>query len=365
MSIGVLGPLSHEGAAAFGRRDRAVLTALAMCVGRTVTADRLADAVWGSDPPSTAHKALQGCVVRLRKVLGAEAIETCGHGYRLVVPADEVDSRRFERMAARSRELLAMGEPDRAAELVAQALELWRGGAFEELGSWDLAAIEAGRLDELRLEAEELRVDASLRTGRHLDVLAAAESMVREAPLRERRWTLLALAQYQSGRQTEALRTIHRLKALLSDQLGLDPGPDLTSLEEAILRQDASLLAQGSRASRHVCPALDLASYADLLLRAVADGPASEPSVLVALVRDLTRLRETAEAQLVAQWETNRLLWAIAAGRSPLGVPSWPSAPEVEASAAYAGRAATRRTRRRTRTRTPGLPARLSSDERS
>ena len=140
------------------------------------------------------------------------------------VPADEVDSQRFERMVARSRELLELGEPERAAYLLAQALGLWRGRAFEDVESWDLAAIEAGRLDELRLEAEELRVDASLRTGRHLDVLAVAESMVKAAPLRERRWTLLALAQYQSGRQTEALRTIHRLKSLLAEQAGPRPG---------------------------------------------------------------------------------------------------------------------------------------------
>jgi len=80
VSIGVLGPLSHDGAATFGRRDRAVLTALAMCAGRAVSADQLADAVWGDDPPPSSHKALQGCVVRLRKALGAHAIETSAQG---------------------------------------------------------------------------------------------------------------------------------------------------------------------------------------------------------------------------------------------------------------------------------------------
>ena len=93
-------------------------------------------------------------------------------------------------------------------------------------------------MEELRLEAEELRVDACLRTGRHLAVLAEAEAMVKAAPMRERRWNLLALAQYQAGRQTEALRTIRRVKSLLADRLGLDPGPELASLEQAILRQD-------------------------------------------------------------------------------------------------------------------------------
>jgi WD40 repeat protein/DNA-binding SARP family transcriptional activator len=261
VGIGVLGPLSHDGAATFGRRDRAVLTALAMYVGRAVSADALADAVWGADPPPSSHKALQGCVVRLRKALGAAAIQTSAQGYRLVVPVDEVDAQRFERMVARCRELLALGEPERAAYVAVQALDLWRGRAFEDVESWDLAAVEAGRLDELRLETEELRVDASLRTGRHLDVLATAESMVRAAPLRERRWTLLALAQYQSGRQTEALRTIHRVKSLLADRLGLDSGPDLASLEEGILRQDDSLLARGSIPASPTCPYQGLMPY--------------------------------------------------------------------------------------------------------
>jgi WD40 repeat protein len=199
--------------------------------------------------------------VRLRKALGAAAIQTSAQGYRLVVPVDEVDSQRFERMVARCRELLALGEPERAAYVAVQALDLWRGRAFEDVESWDLAAIEAGRLDELRLETEELRVDASLRTGRHLDVLATAESMVRAAPLRERRWTLLALAQYQSGRQTEALRTIHRVKSLLAERLGLDSGPDLASLEQGILRQDDSLLARGSIPASPTCPYQGLMPY--------------------------------------------------------------------------------------------------------
>jgi len=149
--------------------------------------------------------------VRLRKALGAEVIETSPRGYRLVLPPDDVDFRQFERMVGRGRELLALGEPERAAYGLSEALELWRGRAFQDVETWDLAVVEAGRLDELRLEAEELRVDAALRSGHHLEVLATAEAMVRAAPMRERRWTLLATAQYQAERQTEALRTIRRV----------------------------------------------------------------------------------------------------------------------------------------------------------
>jgi len=261
MSIDVLGPLTYDGSVNFGRRDRAMLTALAMRVGQTVSVDSLTEAVWGRDPPPSSHKALQGCVVRLRRSMGAGTIETSAQGYRLVVAASEVDFRRFEQMVARSRELLELGEPERAAYLLSQALELWRGRAFEDVEPWDRAAIEASRLDELRLEAEELRVDAHLRSGRHLEVLAAAESMVRAAPMRERRWMLLSVAQYQAGRQTEALRTLHRLKAVLAERLGLDPGPELASLEEAILRQDAALLSNGVTPTSARCPYQGLMPY--------------------------------------------------------------------------------------------------------
>ena len=157
----MLGPLSHDGAAAFGRRDRAVLTALAMCVGRAVSADRLADAVWGDDPPASSHKALQGCVVRLRKALGADAIETSAQGYRLACPPTRSTpsaSSGWWRAAVSCWRWVSPSAPPTCS---AQALELWRGRAFEDVESWDPAVIEAGRLDELRLEAEELRVDAS------------------------------------------------------------------------------------------------------------------------------------------------------------------------------------------------------------
>ncbi len=160
MSIGVLGSLTYDGSTAFGRRDRAVLTALAMCVGQRLSADQLADAVWGDELPASSHKALQGCVVRLRRALGADKIETPAQGYRLVVPADDVDCPALRADGGAEPGAAGLGEPERAAYLLAQALSLWRGRAFEDVEGWDRRVIEAGRLDELRLEAEELRVDA-------------------------------------------------------------------------------------------------------------------------------------------------------------------------------------------------------------
>ena len=263
MGITVLGPLGLEGVdGRLGRRDRVVLSVLAMQAGHTVTPDRLIDALWGETPPRSAPKVVQGSVMRLRKALGRPAIKTSDRGYTLTIPSERIDAGRFEQMVLRGRELLAVGEADRAAYVLGEALALWRGGPYPDLEGWRLAVIECARLDALRLDAEELKVEAALRLGQHRDVVGPAHAMVQAAPMRERRWALLAHAQYQGGRQEEALRTIHEVKSLLTQRLGLDPGPDLVALEQAILRQDASLVASGasSRAS-DTCPYQGLMPY--------------------------------------------------------------------------------------------------------
>jgi DNA-binding SARP family transcriptional activator/WD40 repeat protein len=255
MGIAVLGPLTVDGSGHLSRRDRVVLETLVARAGQPVSADQIADALWGDQPPASAVKVLQGCMVRLRKALGHDAIETSPHGYRLVVPAESVDAQRFERLLVRARELLVLGEPDRAAYVAGQALELWNGQPFSDLPDWPPAVTEAGRLSELRLEAEELQVDASLRAGRHRQVLADAQALVRAAPLRERRWSLLAEAQYRSGQQADALRTLHQLRSVLAGQLGIAPGPDVVALEAAILQQDPSLVVpDGTPHVRSECP---------------------------------------------------------------------------------------------------------------
>ena len=264
MGIGVLGPVTWDGSARLSPRDRVVLAVLATRPGHPVAPDRIADALWGDTPPPTAGKVLQGCIARLRKSMGKEAIETSTQGYALTLASDEIDSMQFELLVTRGRELLTLGESDRAAYLLTQGLSLWRGEAFADVESWPPAADEAKRLGELRLEAQELRVDAHLRAGRHEEVLAQAQALVRAAPLRERRWSLLALAQYQSGAQGEALRTIHQLKSVLARQLGIDPGHEVVALEQAILRQDPSLLSGPALApSAANCPWQGLKPYGE------------------------------------------------------------------------------------------------------
>ncbi|GAA2149976.1 hypothetical protein GCM10009844_30330 [Nocardioides koreensis] len=242
MGIALLGPLDVDGSrAALGARDRVVLAALAMGPRRTLTAEQLADAVWGASPPASWRKNLQSCIVRLRRVLGADAIVTTPQGYRLAVPHDDVDADLFERLVARGQELLTLGETERAAYTLERALALWRGPPLAELEEWEPGRIEAERLEELRCEAEEHWVDASLRSGHHGEVLAQAQAMVRASPLRERRWQLLALAEYQCGRQGEALQTLADLRRMLAQELGIDPDPGSADLEQAILRHDPVL----------------------------------------------------------------------------------------------------------------------------
>lgn len=263
VGIAVLGPLEVNGAGdGLRRRDRVVLAVLAMQVGQMVSPDRLADALWSELPPPSWNKVIQGCISRTRRLLGHAAIETTDHGYRLVIPSEEIDARRFERMVGRTRELLTLGEPERAGHVIAEALELWRGNALVDLDDWEPGRVEAGRLEELRLDAEELRLEAALRAGRYREVLAEAQARVANAPLRERRWALLALAQYQAGRQGEALRTLRKARAILVNDLGLDPGPDLAALEEAILRQDPALVADTALPEPSAtCPYMGLVPY--------------------------------------------------------------------------------------------------------
>jgi DNA-binding SARP family transcriptional activator/WD40 repeat protein len=261
VGIQVLGPLALDGSGRLGPRDRVVLQALAVRQGRPVTADELTDALWGDTPPPSAHKNLQSCIVRLRKALGADAIETTADGYRLGSPATDLDAQRFEAQVARARELLELGEADRVRFLLEQALDLWRGPAFADLRDWPPARREAGRLEELRRDAEELLLDAQLRGGRAREALPRAHEMVRSAPLRERRWELLALAQYRTGAQGEALRTIRQLRGVLSRELGIDPAPEVVALEQSILRQDPSLNRDDVPAAVSTCPWQGLQSY--------------------------------------------------------------------------------------------------------
>jgi WD40 repeat protein len=193
--------------------------------------------------------------MRLRRLIAPAQVETTPHGYRLRRDNVEVDAQLFGRLLERGSQQLELDEPERAAHTFSEALALWRGEPFVELVDWEPARIEGYRLEEMRLGAEELLLDARLQAGEVQEVAALARSRVAEAPLRERRWVVLGLAQYRQGRQADALATVRRARGLLASELGLDPCRELAELEHAILRQDSSLLSDRVfRAASPECP---------------------------------------------------------------------------------------------------------------
>ena len=262
MVVGLLGPVEVDGARPLGPRERAVVAVLALERGRSVAVDRIADALWGETPPPSWAKQVQICVARIRRSLGAEAVETTGSGYRLTLSPDAVDAGRFEDLLRQARLLREQEDADRAVVALERALRLWRGAPLAELDGWPPARTEAARLLELRRVAEEDLLDARLAAGDHRSVVGEAQVQVDEEPLRERRWGLLALAQYRSGHQSAALATLRRARAVLAERVGVDPGRDLVGLEAALLRQDPGLDAVPEPVPvSALCPWKGLAPY--------------------------------------------------------------------------------------------------------
>ena len=205
MEIGLLGPVEVADAGGSvpvpGVRARRLLAALALAAPEAVPADRLIDLVWGEELPVNAANALQVQVSKLRRLLGEGCVVTRGGGYGLDPAHVEVDVRRFEGLLAEGRAALAAGEDGRAAEVLARALALWRGAVAVELD--DAVLSEQARLDELRLAALELRVEADLRLGAHEPLVAELEALTAAHPLRERFWAQRML--YQTSRPPATL----------------------------------------------------------------------------------------------------------------------------------------------------------------
>jgi predicted ATPase/DNA-binding SARP family transcriptional activator len=248
MEIGILGPteLRDDGGsvALGGARVRMLLAALALRPGQVVAAGRLIDDLWGASPPAEAANALQTLVSRLRKALGRGGlVESRPPGYLLAVDPEAVDAVRFERLAAAGRRALAQGDPGAAAAGLRRALALWRGPALADLGGASFAQAAAARLEDLRVQALEDRIEADLALGEGAALVPELEALVAEHPLRERPRGQLMRALYRAGRQADALALYEATRRALAAELGADPGPDLRRLHLAMLRQDPSLEA--------------------------------------------------------------------------------------------------------------------------
>jgi DNA-binding SARP family transcriptional activator len=240
----ILGPLEvladGEPVALPRKKQRALLALLLLHVGEVVSTDQLIEELWAGKPPPTARDALQNYVSQLRKALGQETIVTRDPGYVLQAAPEELDIGRFETLVREARE--ADGAAARA-ELLRQAISLWRGTPLADLAYEDFTGLEVARLEELRAVALGDLVDAELELGRSAELVPALEAAIADRPFDERPRGQLMLALYRSGRQADALEAYHQARRTLVDELGLDPSPALRELEQAMLRQDPVLEA--------------------------------------------------------------------------------------------------------------------------
>ncbi|MFE9326390.1 BTAD domain-containing putative transcriptional regulator [Nocardia sp. NPDC052278] len=217
-----------------GTRLRALLIALALEPGRAVPKATLVDWIWGEQPPSDAANALQALVSRLRRVLPDGSLDVQTGGYRLAVESHAVDAVRFEKLLDQARG----GADAQQAELLREALDLWRGALLQDIGVQDSEAADAviTRLEGLRLAATEDLYEAEIRLGRGAELVAELTELVARHPVRERLVAALMRALVAAGRGAEALVVYQRAREALADTLGVDPAPELSALHVALLR---------------------------------------------------------------------------------------------------------------------------------
>jgi DNA-binding SARP family transcriptional activator/WD40 repeat protein len=275
----VLGPLevvadSGDSLPIAGSKERTVLAFLLARGGRVVSVDDLIEELWGEHPPRTAEKTVGSYVSRLRRALrpgqsstsSHEVIVSRGAGYALEPVGHLIDALSFEQLAGDAHRLLVGGHPREANQLLEEALGLWRGAAYQGYRYTDFGASEGERLDEVRRTATEDLIDSRLAAGDAGQLVAELQAMVREEPLRERRWSQLMVALYRAGRQAEALQAFRRARELLVCEVGIEPGPELQRLQAAILAQDPDLEHDGAAPAERgratdVCPYKGLARF--------------------------------------------------------------------------------------------------------
>jgi DNA-binding SARP family transcriptional activator len=237
-----------------GSKRDGLLALLAVRRGRPVSIDALIDELWGSDVPALPRNAVHHHVVRLRATLGQESIVGSRNGYALANATTDVLV--FEDLLVEARAALRDGDARTAADLAERALSLWRGQALQGLPDTDWVRAEADRLEELRFDALEERFEAALELGEHREIVSELQQAVCERPFREWLWRQLMLALYRCGRAADALETYRSAWRVHVEQLGLEPGPELRRIHQAILAHDPAIA--GVPATRHATLPLPL-----------------------------------------------------------------------------------------------------------
>jgi DNA-binding SARP family transcriptional activator len=256
MEIKVLGPLEATvdgtSIAPTAGKARQILALLALEAGQVVTVPTLIEELWGMQPPRSALTTLQTYILRLRRLIAA-ALQTdegsaakdllvtrCG-GYLLKVPSSDVDVHTYERLATAGARAAEIGDYEPASSLLRSALDVWRGPVLVDVQAGLRLGIEVIRLQESRLGALELCIDADLRLGRHYTLLSELASLNASYPMHENLCAQFMVALYRSGRQWRALDAYKRLRDTLVGELGVEPSARLQQLQRAILRSDPSL----------------------------------------------------------------------------------------------------------------------------
>jgi DNA-binding SARP family transcriptional activator len=256
MEIKVLGTLSAEvngmSIVPTAGKPRQILALLALYPGRVVPVPTLMEEIWGTQLPQSSLTTLQTYILQLRRMLGTamgpgapgtakDVLATRYGGYLLQMPAESVDVYRYERLVAEGRQAFEDGEDERSAGLLREALQLWDGPALVDVRVGPILEIEVMRLDQSRLVAQERRIDADLRLGRHVELIAELIHLIARHPQHEGLHSQAMLALYRSGRQAAALDVYRRLRQRLIDELGVEPSPQLQRMHQAMLAVDPRL----------------------------------------------------------------------------------------------------------------------------
>jgi len=228
-------------------RARQLLAVLLLMNGRPVSAEFLAEAVWGEDAPGSRLGTLRTHLYLLRRNPAvAERLRREDGGYLLDVRPGEVDLADFRALAAQGQRALAAGDLRAAEELLRQAMALWRLPELPDVPATAAVVAETVKLSGERVRANEQLIDAVLRQGRHRELVPELEASVCVNPLNERAWEQLILALYGAGRRAEAIQAYNGARTLLVDEYGIDPGPRLRQLFHQVLRDDPALVSAGS-----------------------------------------------------------------------------------------------------------------------
>jgi predicted ATPase/DNA-binding SARP family transcriptional activator len=261
VEFAILGPLEiRDGDRTLpvaGTKQRALLAALLVHRGEVVPPDRLAQWLWADEQPVNPRNALQSQIAQLRRTLGPSGrtlLVSRPPGYVLDVDDGDLDAAGFERDVEAARAAAAAGDSETARQRLDVALARWRGPALVDVADQAFATATVARLEQLRAAAREERIEAGLAAGRHAELVPELEALVAEHPLRERLRAQLMLALYRCGRQAEALEVFHDARRVLDEELGVDPGPELTRRHEAVLRQEDPDAPPPSRAGASTGP---------------------------------------------------------------------------------------------------------------